>query len=233
MNNHQLELVECSQCGAIPALESQGLAKEMPAVVFHEAKGLGWVIGHKTEEQLCPHCVKEMHNIWRLPSRNELVSLLWENPITNREKFTENEDLNEDDYFLNSDGLAAYLAAFPSGDRQFWSSTENTRSVSQTSAWTVRFDVGYQVPISKKGRSRVRLVRALQAKKTWQFGDPLCDRYTVSVCCGFVTDNCTGLQWKREEESDRLNWLDTLERFDTPRIELKLENNILVAKERD
>lgn len=216
MNDHQLVLVVCTQCGAIPALESQGLAEEMPEVVFHEAKGLGWVIDHDAEEQLCPACVKEKHNFWRLPTRNELVSMLWENPLTNRERFTEDEDLDEEDHFLNSEGLSAYLVAFPSGDRQFWSSTENSRTVTKTSAWTVRFDVGYQVPISKKGRSRVRLVRALQAEKTWQFGDPLCERYTVSDCSSYVTDNRTGLQWKREEETDRLNWLDTLERFDTP-----------------
>ncbi|MGR5558308.1 hypothetical protein ACQKQC_18720 [Vibrio fortis] len=214
--------IQCSKCSAIAPLKAnEAFYDEFDGMALFEATELGWI---QTEDNhiICTDCRKELHNVWRLPTKTELVSILWENSITNPEllrslelREKEGEEIEEHEYFGNPAGQELFAKMFGSTERcQFWTSN-CANPVTHSSAWSIRTDIGRPSIISKRGRSSVRLVRSMQAKPTWRFGDDLEQRYTVSDCGDFVTDNRTGLQWKRSAEVEKTTWSVAVAKYGT------------------
>ncbi|HAS8541322.1 TPA: DUF1566 domain-containing protein [Vibrio vulnificus] len=214
--------IQCSKCSAIAPLKfDKSFYDEFQGMALFEATELGW-IHTEGEHIICMGCRKEIHSVWRLPTKTELISVLWENSVTNPEilrslelREEKGEEIDEEDYFANPVGQELFSKVFNSMERlQFWSSS-CANPVINSSAWSMRIDIGRPSIISKRGRTSVRLVRSMQAKPTWKFGDDPELRYTVSDCGDFITDNRTGLQWKRSAEAEKFTWDDAVAKYGT------------------
>lgn len=221
MSDNQLPPITCQQCQCTADIEFSELYLELPEVHKFAAKEMGWFIDGKS--CLCKMCFVKNYNVWRLPTIKELKSLLWENPISNPEGDFEGVDENfdpldfdfdTDKFFTCPDGQEAYRLAFPDSELVFISSSQTKQSI-LGSTDTIDFKRGRQNWTNKERRVHIRLVRSKQADSSWNWGDPIEKRYLVSDCGEFVTDNRTGLQWKRQPEDERYSWISAQEAFPT------------------
>lgn len=142
---------------------------------------------------------------WRLPTKDELASLLWG-------KLAEGDDSGG---CSDDDGDAAvaaeYRKVFYSAESWFWSSSAYKRLGAD--AWYVHFGFGvFEVEI-KDAENQVRLVRGQLAAGSWKYGDKPEDRYAISECGNFVADHKTGLEWQREPEAGKFTWHEAVKRF--------------------
>lgn len=200
-------IIHCSNCQITTEINPDDY-QDMYQVYIFVHKELGWGVpakelGFKTgfDIYLCPTCVKEKFNFWRVPTLLELISLLWENPLTNEIKYEGIDiDVLEEANYIDNEGKIAYLNAFEpeSADNIFWATAKSNdatiikhTAVSFTKGTPLRF-------ISAKSKVHTRLVRTHQVKPSWKFGNDVLKRYEISSCGEYVTDHRTGLQWQRE-----------------------------------
>ena len=133
---------------------------------------------------------------WRLPTKNELASLLWDDKAAK----------------------AAYLEKFGSKNHNkylanwFWSSSADAGN--SDGAWSVSFSSGGVYYYYKDfDGGQVRLVRGRQCLGSWREGDAPETRYEVSECGTIVTDHKTGLEWQREPEVGKFTWQQAIYLF--------------------
>ncbi len=204
--------IQCNQCTTQFQCDSQdnSLFTDMPELFRFEAREQGW---QTDETTLCPSCIKKNLDFWRLPTEREMLSLLWSNPLTDPARFEGRDDIDVDDLECDTDfvdiaGQRSLVAALPDIDRISWTTRE--RKPTKSAAFVLRFDLGRTVAVSKRGNVSIRLVRSGQASRTWKFGDNIEDRYSISECKTYVTDNRTGLQWQRYLETEKMGWSEAM-----------------------
>lgn len=200
-------IVHCEQCeNTFQGCGSEDFYKDFAAVLLSEAQDKGWQISGKV---ICPDCIKANHDFWRLPTEKELTSMLWSTPITNPTAFDDDICPYEDnEFFMNPEQQNHFLSVFPE-EKTIWSSTKSSMS----GVYGLRTDLGKTVSLSEGATLKVRLVRTHQAAKSWSFGEGIHKRYTISSCGTYVTDNRTGLQWKRYLEPEKYTWDEAVSAF--------------------
>lgn len=143
---------------------------------------------------------------WRLPTFEELRSLLWSEKLV--EGMSESSLLKRVDENVAVE--LAFRKVFNGAGWWLWSSCNADEP---SLSWCVGFDLGHFSKSSRRNAEGVRLVRNAHASPPWQEGDDALSRYLLSDCQQVVRDNKTGLDWKRDVEPGSYTWHDAMSTF--------------------
>lgn len=134
-------------------------------------------------------------NIFRLPTKVELTSLLW----GQLEEGYDSGRLDAENFGV----LRLCREIFSGYMDEFWASDDYKDG---GSAWMVDFSCGIVDIADSSLGFKVRLVRESSTSLTWEEGDSPNDRFQLSPCGRFVSDRKTGLDWMRSPVAKSYTW---------------------------
>lgn len=140
-------------------------------------------------------------NQFRLPTSNEFFEI------------TTFKRISFLDLLFNISKLKSFDGIFLVSDAVNHDEFASTAVRSQFYSWVFCTTSNQPVLMPSMFAANVRLVRQGPTAGNWQEGDNPFKRFALSSCKTFVTDNKTGLEWKRNKESVQMHRAEAFAKF--------------------